>query len=452
MPTENIKVLVDFGSTFTKVVVVDLDKEDIVSRAQSPSTVREDATIGLKESLRKAGVSTNNPAGCEELACSSASGGLRMVCTGFVPELTSKAARYAALGAGAKVVACYSYKLTQREVLEIEQLSPDIILVTGGTDGGNTEVITHNARMIAESERLTANILVAGNKVSYDKIEEIFKISGKLVKFTKNVMPDIGVLELRQCNEEIRELFIKHIVKAKGITEDVLMPTPMAVLRAAALLSQGFDGEKGLGDIIVTDVGGATTDVVSIGRGNPSRPNVVLRGLPEPYAKRTVEGDLGVRYNLDTLVEFGRKKGMFLNQDLDKIIRRFAEIQKLPQNGDEFACDAELAHLALEIATERHVGRTEVIYGPSGELLIQYGKDLSNVDCVVGTGGPIVFSSDPRKILEGAIFDENRSDILKPKSPRYYVDESYILYAAGLLAASNPKEAFHLMKKHLKEV
>ena len=169
---DDIRLLIDFGSTFTKVVAVDLGKEEIVATARVPSTVESDITVGLGEALRKIEENTGvgNLEESEALACSSAAGGLRMVCAGFVPELTSKAANRAALGAGAKVVGYYSYKLTQKEVQEIETTSPDIVLLSGGTDGGDEQVIIHNAEMLFRTGKGITNIILEGNKTTFDDI------------------------------------------------------------------------------------------------------------------------------------------------------------------------------------------------------------------------------------------------------------------------------------------
>jgi uncharacterized protein (TIGR01319 family) len=301
---DNIKILIDFGSTYTQVVAIDLQKIEIAASARVPSTVETDITKGLEEALKIIGQKTriSDIEKKEALACSSAAGGLRMVCSGFVPELTSKAANLAALGAGAKVIKNYSYKLTSEEVKEIESIAPDILLLSGGTDGGDDAVILHNAKLLAQTGKVISNIIVAGNKTTYDDLKNIFKNSGKNVIYTKNVMPEIGVLDVAPCNKEIRDLFMKNIIQAKGIAKakaiikDVIMPTPSAVLEAAKLLAAD---EKAFGEVMVIDPGGATTDVHSIAKGMPARPDIMVVGLPEPYEKRTVEGDLGMKYNLD---------------------------------------------------------------------------------------------------------------------------------------------------------
>jgi uncharacterized protein (TIGR01319 family) len=254
------------------VIAIDQAEKKIISRAQVPSTVESDITIGLKQAFKKIDHDINamNQNKRKTLACSSAAGGLRIVSIGFVPELTSEAASRAALGAGAKIVGCFSYKLNSDEINEIKVLLPDIILLAGGTDGGDDKVITHNARLLSQLDLKDTHIVVAGNKNAYDDIESIFNSCGKSVTFTKNVMPEIGELDIEPCNHVIREIFIKNIIdikgiaKAKAIVTDVIMPTPAAVLATARLLADGNQGKEGLDDLIVVDVGGATTDIHSV--------------------------------------------------------------------------------------------------------------------------------------------------------------------------------------------
>ena len=449
------KLLIDIGSTFTKVVTFDLKTEEVISRVSAPSTVEDDVNIGLKEALKKVEAEIGNLDGKEMIACSSAAGGLRVVSIGLVRELSSEAARRAALGAGAKIVGHFSYDLNQSEMRQIEDIRPDLILLAGGTDGGNMNTIVHNATMLAHST-LTAPIVVAGNKSAVDKIEQIFKTSPKVVRFVNNVMPEIGKLEVEDCREAMREVFMQNIVRAKGIhkarelVRDIIMPTPAAVLNAAVLLANGVDGEEGLGEIIVIDIGGATTDIDSVAWGRPSQGGVLMKGLPEPFAKRTVEGDLGVRHNIDVLVQIGKEKRVVLDPEV--IFTFQSQPSRIPKNQIEWSVDAELARIAVETAFERHVGRIEVVYSPMGEMLTQVGKDLGQVTKVIGTGGPIIFSSCPQKILSGVIAHSDNAGLLKPKNADLYVDEKYIMYAVGLLAQSEPKKALRIMKKYLKPI
>jgi uncharacterized protein (TIGR01319 family) len=376
-----------------------------------------------------------------------------MISIGLVPELSSEAAKRAALGAGAKIVGHYCHQITRKELEQIENTSPDIILLAGGTDGGNDSVILHNAAMLCRSA-VKAPIVVAGNKCAYDKIEDMMKNSSKTAILVENVMPEIGRLEVEACREAIREVFMENIVKAKGLNttrqlvRDIIMPTPAAVLTAATLLGNGVDGESGMGELIIVDVGGATTDVYSIAQGNPSSGAVVLRGLPEPFSKRTVEGDLGVRHNIDVLVEVCRKKGIVIDEEVLSAFQNSPG--RIPVSDKEFVFDAQLAHVAVETSFERHVGRVEIVYGPHGEMVIQTGKDLGSVNTIIGTGGPIICSSNPKKALSGVIAGHGKDHLLKPKAADFYIDEHYVLYAMGLLARSAPKKALRIMKKCLK--
>ena len=172
-----------------------------------------------------------------------------------------------------------------------------------------------------------------------------------------------------------------------------------------------------------------------------------MEGLPEPYAKRTVEGDLGVRHNLDVLLEIGKANGVIFDEE---VISSFhSEPSRTPRSEKEFSVDTGLTCIAAETAMERHAGRIQKMWGPMGEMFIQIGKDLSDVSRIVGTGGPIVFSPWPEKILSKALASERNPYILKPKKAGFYIDERYIMYAMGLLAQSNPGKALRIMKKYL---
>jgi hypothetical protein len=453
---DNIRVFIDFGSTYTKVVAIDLAGEEILAQARVPSTVATDITIGLREAMqalsRQAGAS--DLAGGKALACSSAAGGLRMVCVGFVPEYTSQAASLAALGAGARVVGCFSYELEASEVEEITALAPDILLLTGGTNGGNTRVIVHNAELLAGTGSAIANIIVAGNKAAYGEIRKAFD-SRKRVVYTRNVMPEIGRLDLAPCNAEIRALFMKNIIEAKGIARarrlirDVIMPTPAAVLEAAGIISRGSGSTPGFGELVVVDTGGATTNVHSIAAGNPQRADIATVGLPEPYAKRTVEGDLGLKYNLATLVAM--LPGGQPSPGFDIIIEKFQN-GELPQTDEERSYHRILSCLAVRTAVDRHAGRIEEVYGPAGRMFLQRGKDLTGVGCIIGTGGALAFAESPRAILAAALFDQQTPAVLKPKAPRFFVDRHYILYAIGMLGLGQPEKAVRLAHKYLEKI
>ena len=463
----DVRLLIDFGSTFTKVVAVDVLNETITGRAQSPSTVSTDVTIGLKRAIDelKRITGTHDLDEAKALACSSAAGGLRMVSVGLVPSLTVKAGTLAALGAGAKVVASYSYKLTYQELLNIEELSPDIILLTGGTDGGDEDTILHNARLLANS-KLVAPVVIAGNKVIQEAVKSILDAKGKYSKNIENVLPEIGTLNVEPCRNLIRRIFIDNIIKAKGLDKvnrmigGVIMPTPVAVLKAARLLVEGCDGEKGLGELMVVDLGGATTDVHSIAVGEPTESGIVIKGLPEPYVKRSVEGDLGIRYNSNRVLELAGRDGLMDRLTLPMEETMMAGIVysfdmnpgTLANSELEISVETAMSRVIVAMATERHVGHLKLIHYPQGDIFMQRGKDLTQLATVIGTGGPLIFGHNKELILQGTLFDGAKPFVLKPKQPRFYIDERYIMYAMGLLAEESPRTAFRIMKKYLSKV
>ena len=455
-------LLIDFGSTFTKLRAVDLDRRRILGSGQGPSTVTTDIMIGMKAALtdlekRLGGL----PKFKYRLASSSAAGGLRMVTVGLVRELTAEAARRAALGAGARLVGTYAYRLTTADVASIIDLAPDILLLAGGTDGGNSEVVLHNAAALGKSP-LGCPIVYAGNHDATD--DALLLLAGKTVTVAENVMPEFNVLNIEPARSAIRQVFIERIVHAKGIDraraafDQVLMPTPAAVLEGARLVADGAGGHDGLGPLLVVDPGGATTDVHSIASGEPSTQGVIPQGLPEPRVKRTVEGDLGMRQNAATIVEAAGLGHISADASLDparvetllaQIVR---DIERLPQGVEEIALDRALARAAVRIAVSRHCGTVETVYTVMGPVTVQHGKDLTDIAVVIGTGGPVVASRNPRSVLEMALFNPDAPLSLKPKAPRLLLDREYLLYACGLLSMVEPEAAFELALANLEPI
>lgn len=449
-------LLIDFGSTYTKLRAVDLDARRVLAVAQGPSTVTTNVTVGLDLALaaleRKLGRRT---AFRHRLASSSAAGGLKMVTIGLVKELTAEAARQAALGAGAKLVGTFAYRLTANDVRAIERLEPDILLLAGGTDGGNAEVVRHNAERLAASP-MACPIVVACNRDIAEDIATALQGAGKSAIRSENVMPEFGVLNIDPARAAIREVFIDRIVHAKGIDraaeqfDAVLMPTPAAVMEGARLLSEGTDKKNGLGDLLVVDIGGATTDVHSVGAGTPMRDGVVQYGLPEPFVKRTVEGDLGMRHNARTIAEAGGFSAFAdrlgtaearLNAKLDEIA---ADVERLPTSAEDEALDEALAWTAVRIAVARHAGTTEVVQTVHGPVTMQRGKDLTGVKYVIGTGGPLAHGATPVSVLNAALADASDPFSLRPTDPALLIDADYLLYASGLLAGVNRDAALAL--------
>ena len=452
-------LLIDFGSTYTKLTAVDIESETILGTAAAYTTVQTDINDGLQEGLKLLEEKTGKIDFSETYACSSAAGGLRMVTSGLVPELTGDAARLASLGAGAKVVGVYAFQLTEDDIDDIRASKPDIFLLVGGTDGGNTECILHNARMLATMEA-DFPIVVAGNRTAARECQRI--LQGREVYVCPNVMPKFGALNIEPTQKQIRKIFLNRIIHAKGLSKatqllsDILMPTPAAVLRAMELLSQGCKEETGIGDLVAVDVGGATTDIYSIADGMPEHMNTVYKGLPEPFAKRTVEGDIGMRYSIQGILDaagldrVAKLSGLSqasvtqLTEDLKK------NTEKIPNGDAELeALDKALASLAVEEAVRRHAGTIEETYTMMGLTYVQAGKNLTRVKNIVVTGGSLIHTKQTEDIAAFALYSPTEPASLRPKAADVWVDRTYILAAMGLLSSRYPQTALRMMKKEL---
>lgn len=420
-------LLIDFGSTYTKVTIVDLESENIVGTARAGTTIETNIMDGMKAALAQ----IPEPAGgwnfVRKLACSSAAGGLKMIASGLVKELTAEAARRAALGAGARVLEVFSYELTQKDLDSIIVSKPDILLLAGGTDGGNREVILKNAEMLSTLP-VSLPVVIAGNKVVSGQAADILRKRHTPVVIADNVMPELGVLSVESARLAIREVYLTHIIQAKGLDkaeeflERIMMPTPSAVLSAAELLAQGYGSEPGMGELIIVDVGGATTDVHSIAKGDPSKPSVMLKGLPEPYVKRTVEGDLGMRYSSEALVETTGKRlmdnlGWTDDQVLDQLSLYKEDPWRIPQTAEEAKFDVAMGRIAVGLAVDRHVGTIEVVYTPFGASYVQNGKDLTPLAVVIGTGECFSIIQIPWKFYEARSLIRRNPRFLNHKTP-----------------------------------
>ena len=452
-------LLIDFGSTYTKVTAVDLDTEQILGTSQSFTTIETDINDGLNNAVRLLREQIGDIEFSEQYACSSAAGGLRMVSIGLVPELTMKAAKMASLGAGAKVMKTYSYQLTEADLEEIDEINPDIVLLTGGIDGGNKEVIVYNAGVLAKSKR-NFPIVYAGNRNCASTCKEILK--DKNVFLCENVMPQLEQPNVEPAQKQIREIFLQEIVKAKGLSDaekligDILMPTPSAMLTAMKLLAKGTKHEEGIGDLVGVDLGGATTDIYSMCQGMPSQSGTVLKGLRETYAKRTVEGDIGMRYSIKGIVEATDIDRVCEISGLsearaEELIEYLSVHTDVVPNGDEelIMLDKALASLAIETAVTRHAGHLEQYFTPLGITYMQQGKDLTQVKKVIVTGGALIRTEKTAEIAQYALYNEMQAMSLKPKKADVLVDRKYILAAMGLLSTNYPEIALRIMKKEL---
>ena len=451
-------LLIDFGSTYTKVTAVDVENAKLLGSAAAYTTVQTDVNDGLANAVTRLEEQTGKLDFAERYACSSAAGGLRMIASGLVPELTAEAAKCASLGAGAKVVKTYSFELTEDDAAEILAAKPDIFLLVGGTDGGNKACILNNAHVLAEAGG-NFPIVIAGNRNAARECERI--LAGREVYVCENVMPKFGTLNIEPAQQRIRDIFLSRIVRAKGLTKaselisGILMPTPSVFLAAMRLLADGTKAQSGIGELIAVDVGGATTDVYSIAAGMPDHPGTILKGLPEPYVKRTVEGDVGMRYSIHGIVDaagldtVAAISGLAAERVKELVDFLGTHTDTLPNTPELETLDEALAGCAIRTAVTRHAGRIEETYTMMGLAYAQTGKNLMNVERLVVTGGSLIHTKNTGKIASYALYDPKDPASLKPRKAELLVDRKYILAAMGLLSEHYPEAALTIMKEEL---
>ena len=312
---------------------------------------------------------------------------------------------------------------------------------------------------------LTAPIIYAGNKDAADEVERILTGHGKDVEITDNVMPEIGVLKVEKVRLIIRELFIRRIVDAKGLRnaerfiDSILMPTPTAVLNAAKLLAEGAEGEPGLGELVILDIGGATTDIHSISLGAPTQPGVIQKGLPEPFVKRTVEGDLGMRHNASTIVaavgqETFRRQTQGYLPDLEVAVGKPVARPGAPAGVHGGAGPGRGPGPGRRPpghgAPRRHHGCGLRPHGAVPHPVRQGPAGDTNPDRhrrARSSSGPT-----PWAVLRETLHSPANPFSLTPAAPAFYIDDKYILYAVGLMAEVYPAKALRIAKKYLRNV
>ena len=278
-----------------------------------------------------------------------------------------------------------------------------------------------------------------------DEVEALLRDGGKTVYPTANVLPVIGRLDPQPARETIREVFIRHVIGGKGLSASADFPalvraaTPDAVLAGVEVLADGAAGIEGVGDVLVVDVGGATTDVYSV--VTPQGEDAVLRRevVEVMWRARTVEGDLGMRWNAPGVVEAAVAERLVTPDELTGLqaaaARRAAAPSYLAESEAERSIDTRLAELAVTVALRRH-GRG--------------GKDLRAVALVVGSGGVLRHGDEAtRKQILAPVLGDFAGGWPVPENARTVVDASYVLAAAGLLARDHPEAAARLLQSAL---
>ncbi|WP_245851968.1 glutamate mutase L [Mobilicoccus massiliensis] len=432
----------EVGSTITKVNAFELREGVFRPLAQgfAPTSVDEgDVGIGIDAAMEACRVAGGpEPGSVETHVNSSAAGGLRMTVHGLTVSMTARAAREASLGAGAIVTMVTAGPLAGYDLEEIREVRPNVVLLAGGVDGGERGVVLRNAELLAgllreqrEAGERATPVVYAGNSALRRPVTSVFGDARVEVLLADNVFPEVDVLNIAPLRTLIHEVFNAHITHAPGMarlrdfTDAEILPTPGAVLKGAELFAEA------VGDVVVIDVGGATTDIHSVTEGSVEFAAKALE--PEPTAKRTVEGDLGVYVNAAN-VAAGDEEAQ----------ARLEHLRAMPSSEAEIAITHWLAERAVDLGIRRHAGTLTDLFTPSGKKQVVKGKDLTAVEYVVATGGALTQVPGGEEILRGVCLGPSTrggvTSLLPSPEARILVDRGYLFSAMGTLAHTYPDE------------
>ena len=421
---------VDFGSTFTKAVLVDAEG-GVVATTSTPTTIETDVLDGYRTLRDELG--DHGPVD-EVLACSSAGGGLRLAVVGYERDVTAQAGHRVGLSAGARVAHVTSGPLTGAEVRALRASRPDLVLLVGGTDGGNAEVLLHNASRLAKA-RLSVPVVVAGNADAQAEVVEALSATGRAFTVADNVLPAIGVIAPQSARAAIRRVFLEHVIGGKGLSKGpdfaamVQAPTPDAVLDGVAVLAEHLDG-----DVMVVDIGGATTDVYSALRPQGEDAGLAKDVVAPLWHSRTVEADLGMRWNAEGIVEAAQREQVRLPGGIEEYAARVVhDTGHLPVDVTEWGLDLALARAAAVVAVRRHARPPGPGAGP---------RPLADVQVVVGSGGVLRHATTAgRDAVLQAVVADHAGGWKVPRQAAVVTDTAYLLFAVGLLRDRHPEAA-----------
>ncbi|HEY6935218.1 MAG TPA: glutamate mutase L [Marmoricola sp.] len=454
-----LAVCVDFGSTFTKAALVDPDTGDLLGTASHPTTIGTDVLEGYDACLADLAASRPEAREARVLACSSAGGGLRIAVVGNEELVTAEAGRRVALSSGGKVVHVLAGGLGRDRLQGLREARPDVLLLVGGTDGGNSETLRHDAAFLARN-RWRRPVVVAGDVEAQPEVAEQLAGAGTPYVLADNVVPRIGVLAPGSARRAIREMFLSHVIGGKHLSKRadfaamVRGATPDLVLSGVEVLG----AELGGSGVVVVDVGGATTDVHSVveldAEATLEDTGLSREVVATTPVTRTVEGDLGMRWSATSTVEAAHDAGLLDPHRLARLrraaVRRSGDPGFLPDDETERHQDELIATAAVTLAVRRHAGRAQVVVGPDGRVVQRTGKDLREVGLLVGSGG-VLRTAAPEvaeRVLH-AVVGTHADGWQLPEHPRVVVDRDYVLAAVGLLAEEHPAGAARLAARLL---
>lgn len=471
----NVILATDCGSTTTKAILIEKKGDEYrqTFRGEAPTTVEapfEDVTLGVLNAFAEVeelsgrkileGEKIITPAkdniGVDMyVSTSSAGGGLQMIVAGAVMSMSAESAQRAALGAGAivmDVIASNDGRLPHEKIELIRRFRPDIILLSGGTDGGSITHVVELAEYIAAANpapRLGMSfklpVIYAGNKDARDRIKGI--LDGKSeVHITENIRPVLEQEVLFPARKEIQDIFLVHVMaqapgykKLLSMTDVPIMPTPAAV----GTIMQQIAKKEGI-NIVGVDIGGATTDVFSVFDGVFNR--TVSANLGMSYSISNVLAEAGIE-NIERWIPFEIDEADLRNRIKNKMIRPTT----IPQLFEELQIEQALAHEALRLAFYQHkslavglkgVQRTRDIADTFSQTEEETLIDMRRLDLLIGSGG--VISHAPRRSQAMMMM----INAFQPEGvTRIAVDSIFMMPHLGVLSTVHEKAATEVFEK-----
>ncbi|MCK4353017.1 glutamate mutase L [candidate division WOR-3 bacterium] len=467
----------DCGSTTTKAILIEKKGEEyrLVVRGEAPTTVEapfEDVTRGVLNSIREVEELTgkkildkekiikpckNDKEGVDiYISTSSAGGGLQMMVAGVVKSMTAESAARAALGAGAIVmetIASNDGRLPYQRIEIIRELRPDMILLSGGIDGGTISHVAELAELIGAAEprpRFGADyslpVVYAGNKDARKPVSEVLE-KKTAFSIVDNIRPVLERENLVPARNKIHELYMEHVMahapgykKLMGWTDAPIMPTPGAVGSLVEMVGKSQNiGAMGV------DIGGATTDVFSVFQGVFNR--TVSANLGMSYSISNVLAEAGIN-NIMRWIPFEMPEKDLRNRIRNKMIRPTT----IPQTLEELKIEQAIAREALRLAFKHHKSMAVGLKGVqqartisdtfaqavTGESLI----NMQTLNLIIGSGGAL--SHAPKRTQASLMIIDS---FLPEGTTMLTVDSIFMMPHLGVLSAVNKKAAMDVFWK-----
>ncbi|WP_018236312.1 glutamate mutase L [Ensifer sp. BR816] len=438
-------VSIDIGSTWTKGAAFRASADgglQLLDRASHPTTV-ENLSRGFDAVLREL---VEDDESYDLYYSSSAKGGLAVAAVGIVPDITAEMAKITAYSSGAKLTHSFAYELGEDDIAALQRATPDIILLAGGSDGGNAYYQVQNARKLAGAG-LSCTIVYAGNRHVRENVRAI--LDGHDLICVDNLLPALDFPNPEPARAAVRDVFLSKITSGKGLDRIIRStgrepcPTPYALYEYCSHIARHAPE---FGDFLLVDMGGATTDVYSC-HDEVVVAGVVRRGLPEPKIKRTVEGDLGMRVSASTAAEAvlslmppAEDRLAAFESFVSKVT---ATPEIVPVEPEEIRFDAMLAGANIATSLMRHAGRAHEVSTADGLVTVQVGRDLTSVRTLIGTGGYLSSAPefDPRDHVARIGLDARGKRVLVPRCKEYLRDPANLLPLLANIARGHPVAA-----------